>query len=290
MLTYFFIWCICYPLSLLPMAVLYLLAVPVYLVVNHVVHYRRKVVMSNLQNSFPEKSPSEIRRLRNRYYWHLSQLAVEMIKMLTLPKWMLKYRYYCANPELVNRYYEQGKSVILISSHYNDWEWMIIALDGMFQHHGVGVGKANSDKVFEKLVNRARTRYGTEVVFADTVRETFACYEENHQPTAYMMLADQSPNDKHRCYVTDFLHQKTGFIYGPEHFARQYDIPVLYYQVFKERLGRYRVELQLITEQPQQEEQYAISEKYVQLLEQTIRRDPAFWLWSHRRWKFKWNQ
>ena len=287
MLTYFFIWFICYPLSILPMAVLYLLAVPIYWVINYLIRYRRKIILQNLRQSFPEKSDREIRRLMNRYYWHLSQLVVEMIKMLTLPKWMLKYRYYCANPELVNRYYEQGKSVILMSSHYNDWEWMIIALDNMFQHHGVGVGKANSDKVFEKLVNRARTRYGTEVVFADTVRETFARYEENHQPTAYMMLADQSPNDKHRCYVTDFLHQKTGFIYGPEHFARQYDIPVLYYQVVKERMGRYRVEVQVITEHPNEEPQYSITQRYTELLAQTIQQDPAFWLWSHRRWKFK---
>ncbi|MBR4136199.1 MAG: lysophospholipid acyltransferase family protein [Bacteroidales bacterium] len=287
MLTYFFIWFICYPLSILPMVVLYLLAVPIYLIINYLVCYRRKIILQNLRQSFPEKSDREIRRLKNRYYWHLSQLVVEMIKMLTLPKWMLKYRYYCANPELVNRYYEQGKSVILMSSHYNDWEWMIIALDNMFQHHGVGVGKANSDKVFEKLVNRARTRYGTEVVFADTVRETFARYEENHQPAAYMMLADQSPNDKHRCYVTDFLHQKTGFIYGPEHFARQYDIPVLYYQVVKERLGRYRVELQVITEHPNEEPQYSITQRYTELLAQTIQQEPAYWLWSHRRWKFK---
>jgi len=271
------------------MALLYLLAVPIYLVVNYLIRYRRKIILENLHNSFPEKSDAEIRKLKNRYYWHLSQLVVEMIKMLTLPRKLLKYRYYCANPELVNRYFDQGKSVILMSSHYNDWEWMIIALNDMFKHHGVGVGKANSNKVFEKLVNKARTRYGTEVVFADTVRETFARYDESGAPTAYMMLADQSPNDKHRCYITNFLNQKTGFIYGPEYFARKYDIPVLYYQVIKERLGRYRVEVQLISDQPQQEEQYAISEKYVQLLEKTIRQDPAFWLWSHRRWKFKWN-
>ncbi len=287
MLTYFFIWFLCYPLSLFPLALLYVLAVPVYLIVNYLIRYRRSVVDENLRNAFPELNRKALRRLRNRYYWHLSQVAVEMVKMLTLPKKVLKYRYYCANPELVNRYYEQGRSVILMSSHYNDWEWMILALDEMFQHHGVGVGKANTDKVFEKLVNRARTRYGTEVVFADTVRDTFARYAENGTPVAYMMLSDQSPNNRNRCFVTDFLHQKTGFIYGAEHFARLYDIPVLYYQVVKERLGKYRVELQLITEHPNAEQPYAITLRYVDLLEQTIQQDPAFWLWSHRRWKFK---
>jgi len=285
--TYFLIWFICYPLALLPLALLYVLAAPLYMVLNYVVCYRRKVVLENLRNSFPEKDKREIRKLANRYYWHLCQIAVEMVKMLVMPRCILRKRYHCSNPELVNRFFDEGKSVILMSSHYNNWEWMILALDEMFKHHGVGVGKPNSDKVFEKLVNRARTRYGTEVVFADTVRETFERYESQHVPVAYMMLSDQSPNSKSRCYVTDFLHQRTGVIFGAEHFARKYNIPVLYYEVVKERMGKYRVDVQVITEQPNALPEYAITQQYVELLEQTIRRKPQFWLWSHRRWKFK---
>lgn len=287
MLTYFFIWFLCYPLALLPLALLYVLAGPLYLVLNYVVRYRRKVILENLRNSFPEKSPKEIRKIKNRYYWHLTQIAVEMVKMLVLPRCILRKRYRCSNPELVNCYFDEGRSVILMSSHYNNWEWMILALDEMFKHHGVGVGKPNSDKVFEKLVNRARTRYGTEVVFADTVRDAFEHYESQHIPVAYMMLSDQSPNSKKRCYVTDFLHQRTGMIFGAEHFARKYNIPVLYYEVVKERIGKYRVDVQLITDTPSDCAEYGITQRYVELLEQTIRRKPQYWLWSHRRWKFK---
>ena len=285
--TYFFIFLICYPLSLLPLPVLYLLAGPLYLVLNYVVRYRRNVVEENLRKSFPEKNSKELRRLRNRYYWHLSQIALEMVKMLTISRRSLQRRYHCVNPELPNDFFGQGRSVILMSSHYNNWEWMIVSLEEMFLHHGIGVGKGNSDKVFEKLVNRARTRCGTQVVFADTVRETFEEYETQHRPAAYMMLSDQSPNSKKKCYVTQFLNQKTGVIFGAEHFARKYDIPVLYYEVIKERMGKYRVEVQLIAEHPNDLPEYAITQRYVELLEQTIRRQPAFWLWSHRRWKFQ---
>lgn len=157
----------------------------------------------------------------------------------------------------------------------------------MFLHHGVGVGKANTDKVFEKLINRARTRYGTEVVFADTVRDTFERYETEHIPTAYMMLSDQSPNSQKRCYVTQFMNQTSGMIYGAEYFARKYDIPVLYYTVVKERLGRYRIDVQVVSEHPNEQPEYAITQRYVELLERDIRQAPAFWLWSHRRWKFE---
>lgn len=283
----YLLFALCYILALLPLCVLYVLGGIFSLVLNYVIRYRRKVIEENLRNSFPEKSEKELRKLRNQYYWHLSQIAVEMIKMLLLPRKVLRRRYRCANPELVNRFYEEGRSVILMSSHFNNWEWMILALDEMFLHHGVGVGKANSDKVFEKLINRARTRYGTEVVFADTVRETFEHYETTHTPAAYMMLSDQNPNSKKRCYVTQFLNQQTGVIYGAEHFARKYDIPVLYYNVVKERLGKYRVEVQIIAERPNEMPEYAITQRYVELLEKDIRRNPPFWLWSHKRWKFK---
>ena len=286
-ITYFFIYLICYPLSLLPLPLLYVLAGPLYVVLNYVVRYRRKVVEENLRKSFPEKSSQELRRLRDRYYWHLSQIVMEMIKMLTISRRSLHRRYHCVNPEVVNGFFEQGRSVILMSSHYNNWEWMIVSLEEMFLHHGIGVGKGNSDKVFEKLVNRARTRCGTQVVFADTVRETFEEYETQHHPAAYMMLSDQSPNSKKKCYVTQFLNQKTGVIFGAEHFARKYDIPVLYYEVIKERMGKYRVEVQLIAEHPDELPEYTITQRYVELLEQTIRKEPAFWLWSHRRWKFQ---
>ena len=289
-MTFFFIFFICYPLAALPLAVLYLLLPVIYVVVNHIVHYRRKVVDDNLLRSFPELTVQERRRIRNRYYWHLSQIAVEMVKMLLIPKKALRYRYRCSNPELVNRFYEEGKSVILMSSHYNNWEWMIVALDEMFRHHGIGVGKANSDKVFEKWVNRARTRNGTEVCFADTVREVFAHYEDNHIPAAYMMLADQSPGNPKKCYVTRFMNQMTGVIYGPEYFARKYDIPVLYYEVVKERIGKYRVDVQLITEHPNDERPYFVTQRYVELLEETIGRKPEFWIWSHRRWKHKFDE
>ncbi len=276
-----------YPLAMLPLCVLYLFTLPLYLILNYVVRYRKKVIISNLRNSFPEKADKEIRQLCNKYYLHLSQIAVEMIKMLLLRPGQLKRRYRCQNPELADRFFKQGRSVILMSSHYNNWEWMILVLDQMFGQHGVGVGKANTDKAFERMVNRARTRYGTEVVFADTVRETFERYERNHHPAAYMMLSDQSPNSSSRCYVTEFLHQKTGVIFGAEHFARKYNIPVLYYEVIKERPGFYSVRLELIAENPVEMDEYAVTQRYVEMLEQTICRKPQYWLWSHRRWKFK---
>lgn len=278
-----------YPLSLLPLWVLYGIAYIFYLIVNYIIRYRRHIITQNLKRSFPEKSEGEIASLRRKYYLHLSQIAAEMLKMLTLSRKKVMKRYRCENPEVVNRFYDEGKSVILMSSHYNNWEWMILSLPMQFKHAGVGVGKANSNKVFEMLINRARTRYGTVVVFADHVRELFQDRELNRKPTTYMMLSDQSPNNMNKSYKTLFLNQPSGMIYGAEYFARKYDIPVVYYEVIKEKIGHYKIVNQLITDKPTTLGNGEIIKQYTRLLEETIRRQPEFWLWSHRRWKHKVN-
>lgn len=276
---------ILYPLSLLPLSVLYLFVYPIYFVLTYVVKYRKRITIENLHLSFPHFSEQEVFKLYKKYNFHLACVIVEMLKMLTIRKKELDRRYVCNNPNLVNQFFEQKRSVILLSAHYSNWEWMILQLDTMFLHHGVGVGKANSNKVFEKLINRARTRYGTQVVFADHVREVFEKNEVEATPAAYMMLSDQSPNNLKKSYVTTFLNQESCMIYGGEYFAKKYNLPVLYYHVLPSKLGYYRVELELITDNPIETKYGEITEKYTHLLEKTISQKPEFWLWSHRRWK-----
>jgi KDO2-lipid IV(A) lauroyltransferase len=272
-------------LSFLPLRVLYLLFYPFYLFVHYIIKYRKKITIENLTLSFPEKSQKEILLLYKQFHKHLADIGAEMVKMLSVSQKKVEKRYKCINPEVVNQFYHEGKSVILISSHYNNWEWMVLRLDEMFLHHGIGVGKANSNKVFEKWINKRRTRFGTEVIFADRIREAFEKYSKQNLPCTYMMLGDQSPNNLKKSYITTFLNQESCMIYGPEHFAKKYDLPVIYYEVIKTKRGYYEIHLELITKNPQETANGEIIEKYVQLLEKTIKKTPQFWLWSHRRWK-----
>lgn len=276
---------ILYPLSIIPLRILYAIFYLFYLLITYVFKYRKDVTIQNLKFSFPEKSEKEIFTLYKQYQRHLTHIAAEMLKMLSLSRKQLAKRYYCSNPELVNNFCKEGKSVILVSSHYNNWEWMVLALDSIFDQHGIGVGKANSNKDFEKLINIARTRYGTEVVFADHVRDTFEHYIAENKPCAYMMLSDQSPNNLKKAFYTNFLNQDSAMIYGAEYFAKKYDFPVFYYQVIQDKPGYYHVELELISDTPQHTEYGEITVKYVQLLEKTIQHKPQYWLWSHKRWK-----
>ena len=286
-LNYILFYGILMPLSLLPMWFLYVLSSLIRLLLCYVIKYRKDIIASNLANSFPEKSKAEINHLINEYYAHLADLLVEAVKMLTISKKNLLRRYRCINPELPNAFYEQGRSIVLASAHYNNWEYMVASLDMQISHHGVGVGKRMSNKTFELLAFKKRTRYGTEVCYADNVRSVMETYNKERIPCAYMLLSDQSPNNSKKCYWASFLNQPTALIYGAEYFAKKYDFPVLFYRVEKRKRGRYEVRFEIITATPRETQYGRIIEDIASRTEDMIRKNPRYWLWSHRRWKLK---
>ncbi len=137
-------------------------------------------------------SMRQIRKLRTANYYHLTLVAAEMLKMLTISRKNVIKRYHCVNPEVVDKFYNEGRSVILMSSHYNNWEWMVLSIDMQFKHHGIGIGAHNSDKVFEKIINRARTRYGDEIAFADNIREIMEESQTMRLHVPFRPMSEQS--------------------------------------------------------------------------------------------------
>ena len=256
-----------------------------YVIVYHVVRYRRKVTSSNLRHAYPERSDKERQELEKAYYHHICDLLLEGIHNLYAHPMSIMKRYHFVNHRLVNQYYERGQSIILMSAHYNNWEYMITSLNYQLMHHGVGVGKPLNDKFVANYITRRRGRFGTEIVDQTNVRQTIEYYQQHRVPVAYMMLSDQSPNDVHKCYWTTFMHQETPFIYGAEYFARKYNMPVLYYEVTKIRRGYYEVKFSTICDKPNEVPQYSIIAEYIRRLNRTIDAAPQYWLWSHRRWK-----
>ena len=264
---------------------MYLLSDILYFIAYHLAGYRRKVVRENLAACFPEKSKQELREIERQYYRHMCDLLIEGAYNLFASPDAIKRRYRLTNRQLVDRYYEQGRTVVLMSAHYGNWEYMVSSLNMQLLHHGIGVGKPLDDKSVAAFITRRRTRYGTQVVDQSDVRQHVAFYDRYHMPCALMMLSDQSPSNPHKSYWTQFLGRDTAFLYGAEYFARKYNYPVLYYSVRKVKRGYYEVTFSPLCEKPEEVPQYSIVESYVRRLEQEIQAAPQYWLWSHRRWK-----
>lgn len=272
-----------YPISFLPLWVLYWFSDVLYLLFLSVFPYRHKVIYSNLKRSFPDKNQSEINILAKKFYRHLANLLVEGIKNLSISKGELKKRVVVKNPETIHSFYTQGKSVILVAGHYNNWEWMITSLNDLFPHQAIGIGKPLSNGFWDKKLNHLRARFGMIIAHAKNFKELLA--RQTKKPVSILVLTDQSPVDSRKSYWMDFLHQPTAVLFGAELMAFTNDFAVVYYTINRIKRGYYSITLETITEEPKKTSWGEITTAHTKLLERDILDTPEYWLWSHKRWK-----
>lgn len=271
------------PLSLLPLPVLYLFTDFFFLLLITVVPYRRKVIDGNLKRSFPKLSDQKRNRIKRKFYRHFTNILAEGIKNLTISKSSLKKRFKVRNPEVMDQLASQNKNVLLVSGHYNNWEWLITSQALLFPFEAYGIGMPLSSKFWDKKVNARRSRFGMNVIHAGNYRKALA--EKTDRPKAVLVLSDQSPGNSRKSFWTDFLNQNTAVLFGAEMMANELDYAVVYFTTHQTRRGHYEMELELITDQARTLSWGEITEKHVRLLEKEILEKPQHWLWSHKRWK-----
>lgn len=281
------------PLSMLPLRVLFFISdITIYPLIYRVFRYRLNVVRENLANSFPDKTTSELRQLEKQFYRHLCDGFMEMIRVLSMSSEEVLKRMKCVNPEVFLRYEPEGKGVMLLLGHYGNWEYQLAIYLHMVQHGSqlcVGVYRPLKNKAFDYLYQRIRTRFGNNIVPKDSAFRKVIELKRNKISAVYGLVADQTPSRRNIHYWTTFLNQDTPMFSGGERMARQTGFPVVYADVRRLSRGYYQTEYILLSDDPQSEPPDSITERYARAMEQTILRDPAYWLWSHRRWKYKRN-
>ena len=114
-------------LSKLPLWVLYGFSNFLGFLIGKVIRYRKKIVLENLRNSFPEKSEKELRSIARGFYRNLSDIIVETIKGITISKQELVRRVKFKNVELMDNYCREGKSMLVLNIHQCNWEWLLIS-------------------------------------------------------------------------------------------------------------------------------------------------------------------
>lgn len=283
-ITFYFITGLLNILSLLPLKVLYLFADFIAWLLFNIIRYRKSIVYENLASSFPSKNSEELSQIMRRFYSHFADLLVETLKLLHLSQTELSKHIQYENPEILEHLHTEGRHAIVLTAHLGNWEWLL-GLTSASPYHTMSVYKPLSDKRFDTFFNKVRSRFGTSMVsMRGTIREILK-YQENNLQTLSCFIADQSPVWEETQYWTTFMNQQTAVYLGFEKIARKTNQAVLFYQVKKIKRGRYTVRIIPITENPKELPPYAITDKYLSLLESAIREDPACWLWTHNRWK-----
>ena len=275
-------------LALLPFRTLYVLSDGFCFLMHHIVHYRRRVVRNNLRNAFPEKSEAELREIERKFYRYICDYMLEEVKMLRMSFKELCCRMEDDNKEEFLAMIERHGGIVLLIPHYANFEW-IIGMGAIMQEGDIPVQiyKPLHNRYLDAMFKRIRARFGGyNVPKHSTAREIIRLCRDNKR-VAVGMITDQSPSINEAHHWTTFLNQDTGFMDGAERIAKLMDFPVFYCELKKQRRGYCRVEFDLIIETPKETADGEITELFARRLEQTIRREPAYWFWSHKRWKLK---
>jgi KDO2-lipid IV(A) lauroyltransferase len=272
-------------IGIMPFRIMYIFSDLVYLLLYYIIGYRRKVVYANLSSSFPGKSAVEIKALEKRFYHHLCDISLESIKGFSMSPQEIIRRHKILNPELANHFYDRKLSVISVPGHYNNWEWGSLSPGLQLKFPIVGFYKPMSNKRVDLFAKKHRAKFNTKLA---SIKETALTFNElSGIPNAYIMASDQSPTNLNDCYWIDFLNQDTAWLHGPEKYARKYNWPVIYVDIRKVKRGFYELELVTLTNDPASLPNGEITRLYVQHLEKSILAEPAYWLWSHKRWKHR---
>ncbi|AXG71170.1 lipid A biosynthesis lauroyltransferase [Kordia sp. SMS9] len=287
LIAFILIYPILWLISILPFRLLYLFSDFCYFIVYRLIGYRKKVVRENLALVFPEKSDAERLKIEKKFYSHLCDMFLEMIKSLTISDASLRKRFVFPNIDLIHEYEKKGQSIILISGHYANWEWMNVMKEYV-SFKGYGIYKKLSNKYFDKLVRDIREKRDSTLI---TTKETFKTIkkdQDNGVLGIYYMVSDQSPKPLAHYYWTDFMNITVPCFDGPEILARKADMPFIYFRIEKVKRGHYQGIFEDLT--PKGISNYAKHEPtefFYRALEKQIREVPEYYYWVHKRWKHR---
>ena len=274
-----------YFISLLPLRVLYWLADFIYVMLYYVFGYRKKVVMNNLAQAFPEKSTEERMEIAKKFYHNLADSFVETIKLISASEKFIRERFK-GDFSVFEELFEKGKKCQIHSSHNFNWEYANLGIPLNIPHKLLTVYMPVRNKTFDRVFMKFRDKTGAVLLPATNMRSAILPYRNSLYALA--LVADQSAGAPASGHWIQFLGKPAPFVKAPESGARRGNIPVIFCYFVKEKRGFYNVYFELAEENPASTKEGEITVRYVRFLEEVIKKHPDVWLWSHRRWKWDW--
>ncbi len=272
-------------ISKLPLGVLYLVSELIFFLVYRVAGYRKKIVFTNIKNSFPEKSDREINLITKDFYRNFSDYLVETVKSFTISAKELKVRVQHINQDVFHEAKNEGKNIIMLSGHIFNWEWFNALATVVPQQHSYPVYRKMQSGFWEEQIKKIRSSYGNEAIEAEAViKHIFR--NPNDGNSVYMFVADQTPNHHNVDAGITFLNQKTPVFIGYDKLATRMDLAFVYCEMKKVKRGFYQVNYYRIYPEGERFTEFEVVKKFHKMLENTISKRPDNYLWSHRKWKY----
>lgn len=284
-ILFYLLYGIAFLLSLLPSRVHYFLSDMLYVILYHLVKYRKEVVRKNLTSAFPEKSEEEIHKIEKGFYHFLCDLFAESIQQITISEKHFKKRIIFKNVDQLEQVINEGQSIALYLGHYCNWEWVTtLPLWLTSNTQCCQIYHPLQNKVFDQLFLHIRERFGSLCIpMAETLRRILA-FQRANQPFIIGYISDQKPYWTNIHHWLDFLHHDTPVLTGAERIICKMNHAVFYSDIRRVRRGYYEVTFRPITREPKKMKEFELTNIYYQMLEKSIQEAPEYWLWSHNRW------
>ena len=271
--------------SRLPLRALYAFSSFLYLLAFYVVRHRHQVIRGQLEKVFPDASDAERERIHKRFLKNFCDVVVEVLKSVSMTEADMRAHVNIVNLSEARRHLDAGQSVMLVTSHLCNWEWLLHGVTLQLGYPVDAAYKPLHDQWAERLMLKIRSRFGARLVPAKELLADFL--RRRGIVRAVAMNADQAPVSTDKRYWTQFLGQDTAFYIGAEQIARATRLPILYVAVRRIRRSYYEVELRPLWDGREVIEPNAVTERYARACEIDVLKSPADWLWSYRRWRLK---
>ena len=268
--------------SLLPFQILYLTSKIIKFIVYDIFCYREKVVINNIQNTFIEKSQTEVIKLKNDFYNYFFELIVEIIKLLSISNNELNKRFTFSNIYVIEQSLKKNNSVIVAVGHYGNWEWALRSASNLIDSKIIAVYKRLNNTIFEWIFLKIRSNTN---VFPVEIKSLSRELVNNNEKKIYAIVADQSPTLEQSNVRINFLNRDTLVYSGVEKISKKYNMPVFYLNIRLIGKGHYESTFEQIKSKNINGKNLEITKEFFSKLENQIKSEPRLWLWSHKRWK-----
>jgi len=287
----FLIFTLVYPLiwllSKLPFRVLYIISDLVCFILYRIIGYRTDVVRFNLKTAFPDMDEPTLKATEKGFYHHFCDLFIEVIKSLSISEQTLRNRYLFTNIEILQKYIDKGQPIIVTMGHYASYEWIFALQTILKGHPGYAIYKKIKNPYFDKMIRDIRSKWNSTLVPNKVAREKIKEVLATHKGFAlFGFIMDQSPSNPNNKHFSSFLNVQTPFFTGVEKLSKQYDLPVLFLGTTRVKRGYYSSTFSVLADTPKQHPDFAITDAYAKILTELIIKEPTYYFWTHKRFKF----
>lgn len=286
LVVFILIYPILWLISILPYRLFYLFSDFICFFVYRVIGYRKGTVRENLLLAFPEKSAEERLAIERKFYHHLCDLFLEIIKTLSISAEEMNKRFTISNLEVLQEMESKGKSIALMTGHYASYEWSV-SVNKKLSVKGYAIYKKIANKYFDKLVRDIREKFGATLI---TTKETIPTIEANYiagVQSIYGFASDQSPKASRAINWGPFFGIETPLQTGAEMLSKKFDMNVIFMRIRKVKRGYYDCSFEVMTYDAKSIPDFELTHQFMRKVEEQILAAPEYYLWTHKRWKHR---